>query len=263
MVYFWITPPRMLWKMLSSSRHMPWERNVMPDSQLAPQRSKVMLNEPSDGIRVAEDDELVVHVRRDFDLGVLGRAEDADQLDARLLEVQVVGAVGQRHLAPVDLDLDEHAVGRRVEQVVDEVGVVDAVHAHLDRVHAVGLRPALADHGVDLVVDVALGMVGMVGLALGELGRQVERVEVVVDPVDVALEHGGVGLDRAPGVGGGVVVAERAALVQVVVEVVAVHPDVFVLRRDGALAEVNDIGELDRGDAAEAAWGRDARRSRA
>ena len=63
-----------------------------------------------DDVLVAEDDELVVHVRRDLDQGMLGRAEDADQLDAGLLQPDIVVAVGQRHLAPVDDALDPHAV---------------------------------------------------------------------------------------------------------------------------------------------------------
>src|SRR5208337_4029165 len=57
--------------MLSNKRLMPLERNVMPDSQFAHQRSNVMLNEP-----VMTSSSPKVHVRRNLDDWFLGRAID-------------------------------------------------------------------------------------------------------------------------------------------------------------------------------------------
>ncbi len=203
-----------------------------------------------DRVVAAEDDELVVHIRRDLDERVLGRAEDAEQLDARALEAQVIVAVRQRHLAPVHLRLHPDAVRRGMQQVVDEVAVVDAIHAHLDRYQLVGRALLVTDRLVDLVVDVALGMVGMVGQPLGELRHGVQRVEIAVDPVDVALQRGRVDFVGAPAIGRGVVRGNRPALVLVAVEVIAVEEDIFVLRRDRPLVEMDDVGKLHAGDAA-------------
>jgi len=87
----------------------------------------------------------------------------------------------------------------------------------------------------------------MVGHTLGKFGHQGKRVKMTVDPVNVALQHGGVGLDGPPRVGCGVIGVEWAALVLIVVEMVAVHPDVFMVRGNRTLAQVHEVTKFETG----------------
>jgi hypothetical protein len=47
---------------------------------------------------------------------------------------------------------------------------------------------------VDVIVNEALGMIGMVLLSLGELGSQMQRFEMMVVPIDIALQLPGISL---------------------------------------------------------------------
>jgi hypothetical protein len=130
-----------------------------------------------DAVLIVEDDELGMHVGIDFDQVMVRRAEDAHQFDAGALQTGVVLAVGERHLPPVDDALHPDALLAGMHQVAREVMVVDAVHAHLDGAEAIGVRLLAANHLVDVIVDEALGMVGMMLLPLGELGNQMQRAK--------------------------------------------------------------------------------------
>jgi hypothetical protein len=61
-----------------------------------------------------------------------------------------------------------------MHQVLGEVVVVDAIDADLDGAEALGMRVLAANDLVDVVVDEALGMIGMILLSLGELGNQTQ-----------------------------------------------------------------------------------------
>ena len=202
-----------------------------------------------DGVFVAEGDEFVVHVGRDFGGGVARGADFAEEFDAGAFDGKVGVGVGEGHLAPVGDDLDGDAGGVGVQEVADEVGVVDAVDADFDGVVAVGLGVVAPDHGVEHVVDVALGMVGVPGLPFGEFGDDAQGFDVVVHPVDVALEDGGVAFDGAVGVGRGVQVGDVVELVAAVGGLLARHVEVFALGRDGVAVQVRDVGEFDADDA--------------
>ena len=202
-----------------------------------------------DGVFVAEDHELVVHVRGHFGQGIARGADLAQQLDARPLQVEVVAAVGQRHLAPVHDDLHRHAAAVRVDQVADEIAVVDAVHADLDPAGPPRLGLAPSDHRIDQVVQVALGVVRMPRLPLGEFRNHPQRFDVVVHPVHVALERPGVHFVRPVRVRRRPLLAHVPPHLALVAEFVPVHKDVFEPRRDRPAVEVQDIGKLHAGDA--------------
>ena len=50
-------------------------------------------------------------------------------------------------------------------------------------------------------MNIWLGMMRVIGLAFGEFGRQVHRLEMVVAPVDVALQFACIQFARAVSVG--------------------------------------------------------------
>ena len=56
-------------------------------------------------------------------------------------------------------------------QVDSEIRVVDAIDADLDGLPLMGPLMLLADRRIDAVVNIRLGMIRMIGLALGEFGR--------------------------------------------------------------------------------------------
>jgi hypothetical protein len=153
-------------------------------------------------VLVAENDKFVMHVRRDLDHRIFGRAEAPKQVDSRSFEPGVVVAVGQGHLTPVDDTLDLHAAPMSVDEVVGKIGIVDAVDANLDLQMLVPPHLLPANRRIDPVVDVRLGMKRVIGLTLGELWRQIQRFEVVVAPVHVPLQFRRVEFPGAVMVGG-------------------------------------------------------------
>jgi len=184
---------------------------------------------------------------------VARRTHHPQQFDAGALQASIVGAVGERHLAPVDNALNADAIVVGMHQVMGEVVVVDAIHADLDGAQALGMRPLAVDNLVDVVVDEALGMIGMILLSLGELGDQTQRFEVVVVPIDVALQFPGLQLVGTIAVAGCPVGGDSSVLGMAFAYLVAIHEDVFELRGDRVLAEVHHVSELDTGGVPEAA----------
>ncbi len=133
--------------------------------------------------------------------------------------------------------------------MADEIAVVDAVHADLDPAGPAGLGLAPPDHRVDHVVQIALGVVRVPRLPLGEFRHHAQRFDVVVHPVHVALERAGVHLVRAVRVRRGPLLADVPPHLAFVPEFVPVHENVFEPRRDRPAMEVQDIGKLHAGDA--------------
>ena len=102
-----------------------------------------------------------MHIRGNLDRRILGRAEDPQELDPGSLQPDVVVAVGQRHLAPVDDALHVDAVPMSVDQVIDEIRVVDAIDADLDGLPLMRVFLLLADRRVDAFVNIRFGMIGV------------------------------------------------------------------------------------------------------
>ena len=61
-----------------------------------------------------------------------------------------------------------------VDQMVGKIAVVDTVDASLDRLLPIRLLLLPANCRIDPVVNVRLGMIGVIGLTFGELRRQVQ-----------------------------------------------------------------------------------------
>ena len=133
--------------------------------------------------------------------GSLGVQKHAQEFDPGSLQPDVVVAVGQRHLAPVDNALHVDAVPMGVDQVIDEIRVVDAIDADLDGLSSMRVFMLLADRRIDAFVNVWFRMIGVIGLAFGELRRQVQRIEMMIAPVHVPLQFPGVKLSRLVPVG--------------------------------------------------------------
>ena len=196
---------------------------------------------------VAKDHELVVHVRVDLDERVLLGGEYAEQFHLGALEVGVVGTGGEHHLAPVDQALHVHAAGLGVQEMVHEVGVVDTVYADLDRLGPLGVGGAVPNHLVDTLVEVAFRVEGVVGRALGELGGELEGIEVAVVPVGIALERGGVDLAGAIGVEPGAAAVDGGPHGIPGAQAGALDQHVVVLGRNRGAVEMHDVGELHHG----------------
>ena len=81
--------------------------------------------------------------------------------------------------------------------MVDEISVVNAIDADLDGLPPVRVFTLFADRGVDARVNIWLRMIWVKWLAFGEFGRKVQRLEMVIAPVHVALQFAGVQLPRA------------------------------------------------------------------
>lgn len=140
-------------------------------------------------ILVAEDDELVMHIRGNLDRRILGRAKDPQKFSPRPLQPHVVVAVGQCHLAPVDDALHPDPVPMSMDQVINEIRVVDAINTNLDGLLLMRVFMLLADRRIDAFVNIWFGMIRVIGLAFGEFGREVQRLEIVVAPVRVPLQR--------------------------------------------------------------------------
>jgi hypothetical protein len=131
-----------------------------------------------------------------------------------------------------------------VDQVIDEIVVVNAIHADFDRPEPARILAAQMDDFADLIVGVALRVVRILVLTLGELGRQVQRLEIVVVPVNVPLQFAGIQLERPIRVGGCILPSDLPELARAVVDLVPVHENVLTAGHDRPLTEVNDEREL-------------------
>ena len=191
-----------------------------------------------------------MHVGGDLGQGVVGGADFAQQLDARTFQRQIGVAVGQGHFAPVHDALHRHPAAVGMDQVADEVGIINAIHADLDATGPTGFGLPSPDHGIDLVMDVALRMIGMPGLPLGEFGDQIERLEVAIDVVHVALELPGIYLVGAPRIGGGPVFHHVATYLAGLVKLGPIHEEILQPRRNRTAVMMDNVGKLDARDVA-------------
>ncbi len=204
-------------------------------------------------ILIVEDDELGVHVGIDLDQVMMWRTENAHQFDAGALQSRIVFAIGEGHLPPVDDALHPDSVVTGMHQMSSEVMVVNAVHAHLDGAKALGMRLLAANHLVDVIVDEALGMIGMILLPLGKLGNQTQGIEMMVVPVDIALQLPGVAFVGVITVVRGPFGSDSSVLRVLVAQLGPIHEDVLELRGHGVLVTVHDESELDTIDGPETA----------
>lgn len=170
-----------------------------------------------------------MHVGSDFDQVMVRRAEYPQQFDAGALQTRIVRTVGQRHLSPVDNALHADTMVAGMYQVAGKVIVVDAIDADLDRAEAVWVFILAAHDLVDVIVYEALGVIGMVLLSLGELGSQVQRFEMMVVPIDIALELPGIPLVRTVRVAGCPFRGDSSVLRMFVPQLGPVHEDILHL----------------------------------
>lgn len=135
--------------------------------------------------------------------------------------------------------------------MIDEIVIIDAVDADLDAAKPLRIVALGADGLVDVIMDEALGMIRMVLLALGELGHHMQRIEMLVVPIDILLQLAGIELMGAVVIDRSMLVADAAMLLMTILQLMPVHENVFMARDDGLLAQMNDEGKLDAIDATE------------
>ena len=192
-----------------------------------------------------------MHIRFDFDQMMLAGTENPEQLDAGTLQSGVGVIISQSHFAPIHDALHPDALMPGMDQVIDKIIVIDAIDTDLDRAKPVRILPFLVNHLVDMVVDETFGMVRMVLLSFGEFWNQMQRLEVMVIPVDIALQ-----LSRIQFIGPIVIrtrpiVVNQTLLWIAILQLKPVHEDIFFLGRNRMLAQMNDKRKLDAVDLAE------------
>ena len=91
----------------------------------------------------------------------------------------------------------------------------------------------------------------MIDQSLGKLGDEAERFEMMVIPVDIALQLSRIEFVSAVMIVGGPFGTDAAVLGDIILQLIPVHKDIFFLGRDGAFIQMHDKGKFDAVDGAE------------
>ena len=71
-----------------------------------------------------------MHIRIHFNQRIFGGAKNPEQFDARSLEAHIVLAIGEDHFAPVHNALHSNVALACIYQMIDKIGIIDAIHEY-------------------------------------------------------------------------------------------------------------------------------------
>ena len=144
--------------------------DVLSSNQRSPSVGQIVYRVTVDGKPLIDQSALCLNLQNQSPLGANVKIKNITTTNIDQLYKLPIGKTSsvRDHYNALHID----PLVTRVNQMIDEIGVIDAVDAHLDCLRLVGTLPFSPDQLVDLMVDIGLWMKGMAGRPLGKLWSQ-------------------------------------------------------------------------------------------